>query len=1113
MIPFQDGFDLQRNVIIIDDVKYDYAPDSLVYGYNDGYGVVGDTVLTAGLTRVSQVQTVTEKEGWWSVEPSDTEPTNKLSSNSVSQKMAWTMNWNQNSPMNLCMRDHLFGLSVTQRPFWLQFDEEMSRESEKLFPISEDNMTYQLPTNPVAYFTTATDTADNTYNVYPYIQIFDQNNDPVTSPVFVNEKTGVIRLVEVFQYINVKYLWRAFVRVKAISLDPIQWAQNVYGGTVIFEQVATEPMVERFDNKYRLDSCIQFDEEVGEVDDSTIIKTNCPSLYTDVKSITKGIAITTCTSTDETYNTGSVTIPNSHYITGVEIIDLVGGRQLHCVTPLTETVVKSRLKFNTGTAPVLSSFYEKQSQTDAIQNHAIINNVTVPAGDISYGGAFDLFGKPVGVYRGSDMVNGITFNNVITIPSTSNCNAYTGATSAVTNGLTSYTKKDGSTVSPTSSSGYSIAGTTITLPMVELTDSAASAAFLEAYVDGSLTFDVTGSATARMTTVRLQLSVTLESTAPQTGRTYTLVTSLGEVTIPSDDITKTINLDKTFVVNLTAGAGQLIVPLYYYVKTSFDANAPGQTNTYKAKVSGSLTYTMGYGCASSPSINNFGVRIHHAPSCPTTYKYHTTASGTGSSSTATPILGLNGTTMRSSDGTTSGVGELYCRDFNWETFNNDSLLVGAIAKFSCRRVGVPGVASNLITNGNFNAGNTGFTTEYSYNLLDGSGNLDEAGYSVVTNPNSIHSLWYGFTDHTADVTAKMLVVNGEQGTTTVSGDWSFTVSPGTSNTSGASPLTHSSSHVITATYIGSSPTLPETVKVAVPHTFDLAGMSMFVTPDDTVSFSADSSLGLSYSYFNYGPPYRNVTETKEVTISLTAGVGTYTLEMDSSAGWTAASSPTATITHSVGIVTLVESAIPSTKYFWKQVLTLTPSTTYTFEYYARKINSAASPNADPIVKTTVNGTTVNTTTITNTSGWTKVTFTYTTGVGTSYDFRMIMPSGATPGNDIAIDDISLVGAAGLCKLYMHVGSESSGNPFKEFTLPNTDTWVDFEIGGVEDMWGYSSTFSEIPRQYPTSDGSNINNWFSISFNQTNNSGGYYEFKGIRTQLFLLNPPNTGTILE
>lgn len=1116
MIPYFDGFNLSKHVIILDDVKYDCAPESIQFGYGDGYGVVGDTVLTAGLSRVSQVQTVSSTDGWWSVDSGDTDPTNKLTSNSVSTKMAWNCNWNQNSPMNVCMRDHLMGLSSTQRPFWIQFDEEMSREGEKLYPIDATGERFQLPTYPVAYFTTASDTADKSYNIFPYIQIFDETDTLLSQPILINKDTGLIVTQVPQTYIKVKYLWRAFVRVKAISLDNIQWSQNIYGGTVSFEQVATEPVVDRFDNKYVIDNCIRYDEDIDAIDDSLLERTNCPCLHTDVLDITKASTVSTCLSTDDMYNTGSVNIPTNHYITGVEILNFVGGRQLHCVTPLSETVVKSRLKFGVGTSPVFSSFYEKQTQTDALQNHAVINTTDVPASatDISFGGQFDLFGKPIGVYKGADLISGILFNNVITVPGTSNCGAYLGTLSAtITNGLTAVTKKDAGVVSPTSSGAYSLAGTTATLPMVELTDSAASAAILEAYTDGNLTFNVTGPVGARMTTIRLQLSITLESTAVQQGRTYILETSIGQVTVAGDAITKTITLDKTFVVPLTSGSGTLVVPLYYYAKASFAANAPGQTTSYKAKVSGSLTYTLGYGCASSPTVNNFGVRIYHAPSCPTVFKYHTVTAETGSS-IGTPLSGVNGGVLQSSNGTTSGAGEVFLREYDFPVFEGTSIMVGAMARFMARRVGAPPAAVNLATNGTFSSGNTGFTSEYTYNAVDGSGNLAEGAYGIVTNPSSIHSLWYGFTDHTTGTNPNMMVVNGEQGIATIADDWDISVTPTSGTDTQPTAAALSTTHTITATYIGSNPTPPEYVVLSVSTYFHCTYDLVFFIPDDfSTTASVSNTLGDSHSFVGLADPGFSKSFSTQISIPVVAGVGTKVFDMNTNVSWTNFNIPEVIMTHTVTDVEFVSSDIFPTKYFWRQVPTLTPFTTYTFEYYARKINSASSPNASPTVRTKINGVTVDNTTITSTSSWTKVTFNYTTGAGTSYDIRLSMPNGSIPGNDLAIDDISLSGPSGLGSMFLHLLVEDSGNPSKQFTLPTNSEWVSYQLGSETDFWTYGAGFAEIPRDYPTATGADMNNFTGTSLAFENNVGGYYEFKDIKLQFFMLNNCNEGIILE
>jgi len=65
---------------------------------------------------------------------------------------------------------------------------------------------------------------------------------------------------------------------------------------------------------------------------------------------------------------------------------------------------------------------------------------------------------------------------------------------------------------------------------------------------------------------------------------------------------------------------------------------------------------------------------------------------------------------------------------------------------------------NLITNGDFEAGNTGFTSEYTIWPYTW-GDMSESYYSVVASPNSIHSGYCTCTDHTGSG-GKQLVING-----------------------------------------------------------------------------------------------------------------------------------------------------------------------------------------------------------------------------------------------------------------------------------------------------------------------------------------------------------------
>ena len=76
-------------------------------------------------------------------------------------------------------------------------------------------------------------------------------------------------------------------------------------------------------------------------------------------------------------------------------------------------------------------------------------------------------------------------------------------------------------------------------------------------------------------------------------------------------------------------------------------------------------------------------------------------------------------------------------------------------------------ASALLQNGDFQLGNTGFTSVYKYVAPDNNGVLNPEGfYTLTTNPNNVHSLFSSFGDHTTG-TGLMLVANGNNVADTV----------------------------------------------------------------------------------------------------------------------------------------------------------------------------------------------------------------------------------------------------------------------------------------------------------------------------------------------------------
>lgn len=90
--------------------------------------------------------------------------------------------------------------------------------------------------------------------------------------------------------------------------------------------------------------------------------------------------------------------------------------------------------------------------------------------------------------------------------------------------------------------------------------------------------------------------------------------------------------------------------------------------------------------------------------------------------------------------------------------------------------------ANMITNGDFEAGDTGFDSDYLYFAKPAtpasgytnpkSSLYDEGTYGVGTDPGAYHHLWAHFGDHTTG-TGNMMIVNGDLGDAVV---WTETIS-------------------------------------------------------------------------------------------------------------------------------------------------------------------------------------------------------------------------------------------------------------------------------------------------------------------------------------------------
>jgi gliding motility-associated-like protein len=108
--------------------------------------------------------------------------------------------------------------------------------------------------------------------------------------------------------------------------------------------------------------------------------------------------------------------------------------------------------------------------------------------------------------------------------------------------------------------------------------------------------------------------------------------------------------------------------------------------------------------------------------------------------------------------------------------STQNLVVSSVGTYTCSATLING---GLVTNGNFSSGNTGFSSNYIPGPGGTWGPLSNPGtYSVTNNPNSAHSNFYSFGDHTTG-TGNMLVCNGSAVANDVAWSQTITVTPNT----------------------------------------------------------------------------------------------------------------------------------------------------------------------------------------------------------------------------------------------------------------------------------------------------------------------------------------------
>jgi hypothetical protein len=156
--------------------------------------------------------------------------------------------------------------------------------------------------------------------------------------------------------------------------------------------------------------------------------------------------------------------------------------------------------------------------------------------------------------------------------------------------------------------------------------------------------------------------------------------------------------------------------------------------------------------------------------------------------------------------------------------------------FLCAGLALASIASaNLITNGDFSSGVSGFASGYGYVAPVNQGSCyPETTFTIATSPNICHNLWANFGDHTTG-TGNMMIVNGA----TVANDVVWEEGPTTGN-AGLSSLQQNTNYYFSGWIAATYPTSPADLQFAVQGN---------VTSQALGTFTASTTTGLWQQFY------------------------------------------------------------------------------------------------------------------------------------------------------------------------------------------------------------------------------------------------------------------------
>lgn len=152
------------------------------------------------------------------------------------RQQGFTASFGPDGPLREAAYQHLHGLWVSQKVFWLRHTGAMDRHFATLTPIDRAGRVWATPTKPILPFN-----FDQTRNATNWAFSIYVNGEVYTDTVTIDREQGIITFpdnapVTRTSRIAIRYTWRALVRIVAFDIS-LQDQYEYRYGEVIFQEV------------------------------------------------------------------------------------------------------------------------------------------------------------------------------------------------------------------------------------------------------------------------------------------------------------------------------------------------------------------------------------------------------------------------------------------------------------------------------------------------------------------------------------------------------------------------------------------------------------------------------------------------------------------------------------------------------------------------------------------------------------------------------------------------------------------------------------------------------------------------------------------------------------